>query len=1059
MTGGWQFWIDGGGTFTDVIALAPDGALHTAKRLSAETAPLEGMRQILRAAGVDVARGLAACTVALGTTVATNALLERRGARVLLIANRGLADVFTIGTQERPDLFALRIAKPPPLHERALEAAGRVAADGVRLESPDDAALACALAEARAAGLEAVAAVSIHAHAHPADETRWAALARAAGFSHAVASHEIAPELGLLARGETAIADAYLTPLLRRYARALEAALPGARVRFMQSSGGLTDSRTFPRPGRAALGAGRGRGRGGARCPGGWRARGDRLRHGRHVDRRVAAPRRRGRSRLRDRGRRRSRSRADVAHPHGRGRRRLAVPLRRLSDEVGPESAGADPGPLCYDRRDAAGRPLGRELTLTDANHFLGRLPADAFRSRSCASPWSARSREPRGAGARGTRARPGGRCRRLHRGRQREHGGGDQRVSVRARRRSARRVRWSASAAPAGSMSARSRARSAFAACCCIRSPACCRRWASAAPTRAWTASATPVGCCSPEVACPARSRRSFASSKARRARRWHGKARRPRPPSASAGSTCATRAPRAASTSPRRTTVTGRAPSMPPTASVRLSAAGPSGRGTDGAGARPGARRGSASRSREPGRAAGAANGRDACTTRGFRVSAACAAPLLDRASLVPGQSIDGPAVLLEDTGTVVVRSGLLGAHRPGGSAGGRGSDGRGGRAGAADLERAGSGPARGHRATASWRSPSRWARSCGAPRTRPTSRSGSTSPARCSTPTAGWSRTRRTSPCTSARWARPCARCWPSGPMREGDVWSRNDPYKGGSHLPDLTVVTPVFRGRRARASSSPTAGITPTSAGRRRARCRPIRRRSPRRACCSASCWLVRGRCASTRTAARRGCGERAMAGARSATTTWPTCARRSRQPAGVRAAARAVRRVWARRGAAPTMRHVADNAGGPRTCARRSRGLAARRTFASRTRSTTARRIASSIAIVRRSPPARRGTARIDFTGTGAAASPATCNAPRAVAVAAVLYVFRTLAARPIPLNAGCLRPVHDRHAARLSLLDPQPPARRVRRQRRDHPAPRGRAARRARRALPRARAR
>jgi 5-oxoprolinase (ATP-hydrolysing) len=375
----WLFWIDGGGTFTDVIALSPDGALHTAKLLSAEAAPVAGIRQILGAAGVDTTSGFPPCTVALGTTVATNALLERRGARVLLVANRGLADVFTIGTQQRPDLFALHVEKPAPLHERAIEAAGRVDADGKALEAHDDADLERAFAAARDAGLEAVAAVSIHAHAHPGDEARWAALARAAGFPHAVASHEIAQELGLLARGETAIADAYLTPLLQRHVRALEAALPSARVRFMQSSGGLTDGARFRGPGAllsgpagGVVGAARVALAAGARQAIGFDMGGTStdvslLRDG-EVDRafetevagvRVRAPMLR-------------------IHTVAAGGGSLCR-FDGFRMTVGPASAGADPGPLCYDRRGVDGRRLARELTLTDANHFLGRLPPDRF--------------------------------------------------------------------------------------------------------------------------------------------------------------------------------------------------------------------------------------------------------------------------------------------------------------------------------------------------------------------------------------------------------------------------------------------------------------------------------------------------------------------------------------------------------------------------------------------------------------------------------------------------------------------------------------------------------
>jgi 5-oxoprolinase (ATP-hydrolysing) len=374
---GWEFWIDRGGTFTDVIGLAPDAALHAVKVLSDDAAPLAGMRAILAAAGADLES--AAPSVALGTTVATNALLERRGARVALVANRGLAGVFDVGTQERPDLFALRIERPPPLHARAIEAAGRVACDGARLEAHDDAALDAALAAARAAGCDAVAAVSIHAHAHPEDETRWRDRARAAGIPYAVASHEVARELGLLARGETALADAYLTPLLQRHVAALAAALPHARLRFMQSSGGLTDAARFRGPNAllsgpagGAVAAARVAQAAGRRDAIGFDMGGTStdvslLRDGR-VDRsfesEVAGVR----------------VRAPMLHVHtiaaGGG---SLCRFDGFTCSVGPESAGADPGPLCYGLRDAAGNPAAHELTLTDVNHFLGRLPGARF--------------------------------------------------------------------------------------------------------------------------------------------------------------------------------------------------------------------------------------------------------------------------------------------------------------------------------------------------------------------------------------------------------------------------------------------------------------------------------------------------------------------------------------------------------------------------------------------------------------------------------------------------------------------------------------------------------
>ncbi|RIK90023.1 MAG: 5-oxoprolinase, partial [Proteobacteria bacterium] len=376
--GAWEFWIDCGGTFTDVIGVAPDATLHSVKVLSGDDAPLRGMRALWDAAGVGAAE-TPACAVALGTTVATNALLERRGARVALVANRGLVDVFRIGTQERQDLFALRIERPPPLHERAIEAAGRVAADGSRLEPHDDASLARALAEARAAGCEAVAAVSIHAHAHPEEEARWGAAARAAGFPHAVASHEVAQELGLLARGETALADAYLTPLLQRHVASLARALPQARLRFLQSSGGLTDGARFRGPNalvsgpaggvvaaaHVALAAGHrdaiGFDMGGTSTDVSLVQDGavDRCFESEVAGVRVRAPMLR-------------------IHTVAAGGGSLCR-FDGFSFTVGPESAGADPGPLCYAGRDAAGRLRATQLTLTDVNHFLGRLPARRF--------------------------------------------------------------------------------------------------------------------------------------------------------------------------------------------------------------------------------------------------------------------------------------------------------------------------------------------------------------------------------------------------------------------------------------------------------------------------------------------------------------------------------------------------------------------------------------------------------------------------------------------------------------------------------------------------------
>jgi 5-oxoprolinase (ATP-hydrolysing) len=370
----WSFWIDRGGTFTDVVGVAPDGRLHTRKLLSSDDAPVEGIRTVLREAGAwRPGEALPPCAVKLGTTVATNALLERRGVRTLLVTSSGLGDLLTIGTQERPDLFALAIEKPPPLHERALELPGRADVHGRVLEPFDEDGARSALAAARGEGFEAVAILGIHAYRDPAWEERVAALAHEAGFPTVVLSAEVARELGMLARGETSVADAYLTPLLRRHVERLAAALPGARLRFMQSSGGLTEAARFRGP--AALLSGPAGGVVGAA--------------------RVAAQARCTRAIGFDMGGTSTDVSLVVDGETDRsfetlvGGVRVRAPMLRIHSvaagggslcrfdgfrlTVGPESAGADPGPLCY------GRPGARELALTDVNLFLGRIRPERF--------------------------------------------------------------------------------------------------------------------------------------------------------------------------------------------------------------------------------------------------------------------------------------------------------------------------------------------------------------------------------------------------------------------------------------------------------------------------------------------------------------------------------------------------------------------------------------------------------------------------------------------------------------------------------------------------------
>ena len=209
----WQFWIDRGGTFTDVVARAPDGTVRTAKLLSEDPARVEdaAIVAIRQLTGI-VSGPLPPCTVRMGTTVATNALLERKGEPTLLAITRGFGDALVIGTQERPELFVRQIVLPVPPHARVLEIDERVMADGTVLTQLDEAAATQGLAAARAAGLTSIAIVLMHGWRYPAREARLAELARAAGFTQVSVSHELAPLIKLIARGDTTLVDAYLSP-------------------------------------------------------------------------------------------------------------------------------------------------------------------------------------------------------------------------------------------------------------------------------------------------------------------------------------------------------------------------------------------------------------------------------------------------------------------------------------------------------------------------------------------------------------------------------------------------------------------------------------------------------------------------------------------------------------------------------------------------------------------------------------------------------------------------------------------------------------------------------
>jgi len=366
----WTFWIDRGGTFTDCIGLDPsDGRLIVEKVLSSDVAPLIGIRRIL---GLADDAPIPPCDVRMGTTVATNALLERKGARCALITTRGFGDVLEIGTQARPDIFALNIVKPSTLYARVIELDARIDAEGRELAGIDDGAVRAAIEGCVADGIDSVAIVLLHAFAHPTQELRVGAIARDAGVGNVSMSHEVDAEIGLVARGDTTCVDAYLTPLIRRYVDGLVAELPGSSLSIMQSSGGLTDAMTFrghnailsgPAGGVVALG---------------------------HVAESADTPKFIGF----DMGG----TSTDVARYAGEVDRtyeteiagvRVRAPMMAVHTVaagggsicrydghrmlVGPESAGAHPGPLCY------GEPSASQLAVTDINLVLGRIVGDRF--------------------------------------------------------------------------------------------------------------------------------------------------------------------------------------------------------------------------------------------------------------------------------------------------------------------------------------------------------------------------------------------------------------------------------------------------------------------------------------------------------------------------------------------------------------------------------------------------------------------------------------------------------------------------------------------------------
>ncbi len=374
--GQWDFWIDRGGTFTDIVARDPEGRLRVAKLLSENPgvyrdAAIAGIRRLLGVNDGEAIPAGAIATVKMGTTVATNALLERKGDRTLLLITRGFRDALKLGYQARAEIFAKKIIKPEMLYERVGEIGERVLVDGTVEAAPDMDGVRRELETAWRDGIRSVAIVFMHAWRHPEHERRAAKLAREMGFPQVSVSHEVSPLIKLVGRGDTTVVDAYLSPILRRYVDQVAEELgDGPRLMFMRSSGGLTAADLFE--GKDAILSG----------PAGG------------VVAAVETARQAGFGRVIgfDMGG----TSTDVSHFDGEYERafetevagvRMRAPMMRIHTvaagggsilkfdqgryRVGPESAGAAPGPAGYRR--------GGPLTVTDANIMVGKLIPDFF--------------------------------------------------------------------------------------------------------------------------------------------------------------------------------------------------------------------------------------------------------------------------------------------------------------------------------------------------------------------------------------------------------------------------------------------------------------------------------------------------------------------------------------------------------------------------------------------------------------------------------------------------------------------------------------------------------
>ena len=372
---GWQFWIDRGGTFTDVVGRAPDGTLHTHKLLSEnpeayQDAALQGIRDLLALSDGTPIPESAIDAVKMGTTVATNALLERKGDRTLLVVTEGFRDQLRIAYQARPRLFDMQITLPEMLYERVEEVRERIDARDRVLTPLDLDDLRPRLQEAFDDGIRSVAIVLMHAYRVPDHEMRIAALAGEIGFTQISTSHDTSPMIKFVGRGDTTVADAYLSPILRRYIDRIAGALGGVNLQFMQSNGGLKGASLFQ--GKDAILSGPAGGIVGAICTAEQAG----------FDKVITF----------DMGG----TSTDVAHYENSYERvfetvvagvRMQAPMLLIHTvaagggslcqfdgarfRVGPESAGANPGPACYRR--------GGPLAVTDCNVMLGKLQPDFF--------------------------------------------------------------------------------------------------------------------------------------------------------------------------------------------------------------------------------------------------------------------------------------------------------------------------------------------------------------------------------------------------------------------------------------------------------------------------------------------------------------------------------------------------------------------------------------------------------------------------------------------------------------------------------------------------------